>query len=54
MPEAFYVEAKNSWKAPDAELLGAGLLGLAAVAVEPLRVSQLLSLDKFLQTNVNP
>jgi hypothetical protein len=47
------VEAKNSWKAPDAKLLGAWLLRLAAVAVESLRVGQLLSFNEFLQAIVD-
>ena len=39
LPEAFYVEAKNSGEAPDAKLFGAWLLWLATVAIESLRIS---------------
>ena len=52
-PESFDVKTEDCWQSPDTELLGAGLLGLATLAVEPLTVSQLLHLNKLLQTVVD-
>ena len=47
------METENPGQLPDPELLGAGLLGLAGVAEEPLRVSQLLSLHELLEAVVD-
>ena len=51
--EPFDVEAEHVGQPADPELFGGGLLGLADVAEEPLRVRQLLHLHKLLQAVVD-
>ena len=52
-PESFDVQAQHVGQPADQELFGGGLLGLAGVAEEALRVGQLLRLDKLVEAVVD-